>query len=1605
MRGKLAPEAPGLIALLVFAAVGTSVISSGILSTPLASTNVSTGPSNSAPAIGLLTGIRSPLVTGLVLTPSTGTVGTNLVAAGAGFPANATISFTFAGTGVASNCSSNSTGDLVGNTSTPCAFTVPSAPAGSQTVSGLAWRDTGIDVGSASNSLVYDSGMNEVFATNISGDNVTVVSATDGSVISTVAVGSFPTDAAYDSRTGQIFVSNDFSANVSVISDINNSVVDSVTVQGAPLALAYDNGTGDIYVSDSASNNVSVISASNDSVIATIAVGVAPYGIAYDPNNGEVFVANSGSNNVSVINDTNYTVVSTIQLANNSQLGNYPDAVAFDAGTREAFVTDGNDYNVSVISAVTDAVVAMVPAGPYPTAIAYDPDAEEMFIADAIDNNVTVVATLTDSVLATLPAVEFPTGVTYDSDSNAVFVGSLIGNELERISPLSNGRAVSTAQFEVEPSLKLSSVSGIPNSEVAAAGLGFAANAAITFTLAGTAVESNCSTDSAGSFPGTTTVPCTFTVPATPGRQEVVASDGTNTGIEFYFVNGSAVLSPGSGTVGSTVTAMGTDFVADSNITFSFAGIAVATTCSATATGSFPGTTGTACTFKVPPIPGGREQVEVLANGTSSGSAYFAVDGNLSISATMGSVGSTVIAGGDGFPANGSIAFTVAGVPVGSNCQADPNGTFPGTTGTPCDLAVPATPAGLDSVDALSLTTSNTIGLGTQPFDAVYDTGTGQVFITDSSSGTVSVISDLTDSVVASVAVGDDPSGIAYDSGTGQVYVANFYSDNVSVISDSNDSVVASVAVGSYPSGIAYDSNKGELFVADTGDDNVSVINDTSDTVVQTVPVGADPDGVAYDFATGQMFVTNENSANVSVIAVSNNSVVATVTVEGGPTAIAYDSGTGQVFVVNSIISSVSVISDLNDSVVTTVAAGYQPSAIAYDPGTAELLVADFAADNLSVIADSTDTLVATVAVGGGPIALGYDSSTGDIFVANSGSENVDVIYSGEASAEFKVRPSLDLETRSSSGDVGQTVTLNGDGFGSAVQISAFTLGSAPIACDSATIGSCTGGEITTAANGSFSIEFTVPMVPDSGPYNVTVNDTAGDSATVTISVYTDPTVNAPTATPVSIDLGQSTTFTSSASFGTGSYTYAWTNLPSGCAGSGASIACTPSVTGTFSVSVNVTDSDRFTVGSASLAFTVYPDPTVEAPYSNVSSGLIDAGQSVLFTTTAEFGTGVYSSYAWSGLPPGCAGSAATVSCSGAGLPSGTYTISVTVTDSNGRTSNPTPPLSFFVYPDPTVSTPTATRPSVDLGQSTTFSVTSSGSPGSGSDFYAWSGLPTGCTETSTTSPTCTVTGVGLFSVQVHVTDSNRFVVTSGTLAFTVYPDPTANVSANRTAFDAGQSVLLMATAGGGSGQTRYAWSGLPTGCTGTTATIQCTPGSAENFSVKVKVTDSNGASAQSNSIFLVVASPLSASISAIPTAPVVGELTEFSAGASGGTGALTYSWEFNDGSNGSGAAVGHRFASAGSYAVKLWVNDTTGSSIERSIDVTVSGSNSATGVATIELWIAGGVVLAIVAVIVSILLLKRVRRTKESASEGSVQAEVSEPPQSAPEVTTEGPV
>jgi YVTN family beta-propeller protein len=303
------------------------------------------------------------------------------------------------------------------------------------------------------------------------------------------------------------------------------------------------------------------------------------------------------------------------------------------------------------------------------------------------------------------------------------------------------------------------------------------------------------------------------------------------------------------------------------------------------------------------------------------------------------------------------------------------------------------------------------IDVGIEPVDVAVDPTTGNAYVANYGSDTVSVIDESTNTVTATIDVGEYPEGVAFDSANGDVYVANFGTDTVSVIDGSTNTVTATIDVGVEPVevdpyGVAVDPATDEIYVTNIMGDwpnetgTVSVIDGSTNTMTATIDVGSGPFGVAVDPATGDVYVTDCinttcDEGAVLVIDGATNTVTATIDVGEDPESVAVDPTTGNVYVTNygsGDQGTVSVIDGSTNAVTATIDVGEFPFGVAADPSTGDVYVTNFSGGTVSVIDESTNSVTATIDVGAGPKGVAVDPDAGNVYVANFGSDNVSVI-------------------------------------------------------------------------------------------------------------------------------------------------------------------------------------------------------------------------------------------------------------------------------------------------------------------------------------------------------------------------------------------------------------------------------------------------------------------------------------------------------------------------------------------------------------------------------------------------------------------------------------
>jgi hypothetical protein len=214
--------------------------------------------------------------------------------------------------------------------------------------------------------------------------------------------------------------------------------------------------------------------------------------------------------------------------------------------------------------------------------------------------------------------------------------------------------------------------------------------------------------------------------------------------------------------------------------------------------------------------------------------------------------------------------------------------------------------------------------------------------------------------------------------------------------------------------------------------------------------------------------------------------------------------------------------------------------------------------------------------------------------------------------------------------------------------------------------------------SGSFSFVTSSSTATGSWSFILQVTDSTGaavNSTAVSVMVNLALVASTVTSTPGTVDQGQTSSLTSSAvSSGTSPYTYQWLEKApggsfspiSGAASASYSfVASRSTATGTWSFELQVTDAAGAQVTSTAAAVAVNAAPSVTV---SPSSWTMDSDQFKTFSATPSGGSESYTGYQW--YVDGSAQSGQTASTfSFAPVSSGSYSITVTVTDNLGATS------------------------------------------------------------------------------------------------------------------------------------------------------------------------------------------------------------------------------------------------------------------------------------------------------------------------------------------------
>ncbi|MCI4322105.1 MAG: hypothetical protein L3K05_07365, partial [Thermoplasmata archaeon] len=325
-------------------------------------------------------------------------------------------------------------------------------------------------------------------ATSVGG-NVTVVSATNGSIRGTFPVGMDPTGVAFDAAVARAFVANSGSDNLTVVNistgaraaaaipvpgrivpgaiafdgaigrvlvietpggsspshllvidPSTSAIVTDTPVPGPQNAtsLAVDSGTGDAYVTTD-TGALQVWHSGDATWNALANVGGQPCVQAYDPSSGVDYIGHTAQVFVSSVDTRNASsVVQTVSFGAGPRQGVYDPvdgrvyvANSFDAGPRNG---TGPDWLAALdprigtpASEISPAPPAMSPVGAGLSGVAADPLSGRLFVADRGWNSSSVLSGAGGGYLAAIALPFAPVSVADDPTRGIVYFASADG--------------------------------------------------------------------------------------------------------------------------------------------------------------------------------------------------------------------------------------------------------------------------------------------------------------------------------------------------------------------------------------------------------------------------------------------------------------------------------------------------------------------------------------------------------------------------------------------------------------------------------------------------------------------------------------------------------------------------------------------------------------------------------------------------------------------------------------------------------------------------------------------------------------------------------------------------------------------------------------------------------------------------------------------------------------------------------------------------------------------------------------------------------------------------------------------------------------------------
>ena len=302
-----------------------------------------------------------------------------------------------------------------------------------------------------------------------------------------------------------------------------------------------------------------------------------------------------------------------------------------------------------------------------------------------------------------------------------------------------------------------------------------------------------------------------------------------------------------------------------------------------------------------------------------------------------------------------------------------------------------------------------------------------RVFVTNESSGDLSIIDGSTLEVIATIPLGKRPRGIHASPDRRTIYVAlsgspqappgvdestlpppDKSADGIGVFDVEQNKLVRVIEGGSDPENFAVSQDGNTLFVSNEDISSASFIDVSTGKLIQTIRTGEEPEGVALAPNGKFVYVTTETDGAISVIDVATRKLVKSFKVGRRPRNIVFlpDGSRGYVNAEND--GGIVLFDGVKNEKIQAIPLGtpgeIKPMGLALSPDAKKLYVSTGRGRKVFVVDTTTNQAISSFEVGQRPwgIAVSPDGKT--LFTANGTSNDVSVVDTESQTLTKKIK-------------------------------------------------------------------------------------------------------------------------------------------------------------------------------------------------------------------------------------------------------------------------------------------------------------------------------------------------------------------------------------------------------------------------------------------------------------------------------------------------------------------------------------------------------------------------------------------------------------------------